>query len=411
MFFITFCALSKSKGMDKKMNQSEIIKEYYKKIPDLLSQTKVSFLIGAGCSLCAGLPLMSKLTEEILNYFNTEEETQGFEKEIRKLLHTIKDTYPTSSNISIEDYLSELQDINAILKRQTDKGVDKPQYNYAGDAYNYEHSEELLKSVKLKIKEILGKEITTLQYHRDFCKAIHYDMSKGRNRTRGTVNYFILNYDTLIEDALAIEKIKFHDGFIGGATAWWNPEKFGGNEYLDDNKKIDARVYKLHGSIDWIRPSGEEFPIRLRNTVPIAEIIKDGEPVVIYPSSMKYKETQYDPYAQMISSFRKALCEFDSHILAVMGYGFNDKHINIELFNGIKNSNGALSVLIFLGTENLPSDVEEWIKDSTISDQILVLGRKSVWKNGSRLFSSEEDIEWYKFEKIVDVLKNGGTDD
>ena len=41
---------------------SEPIEELIK----LLSQSKRSFVFGAGCSKCAGLPLMEELTEEIL---------------------------------------------------------------------------------------------------------------------------------------------------------------------------------------------------------------------------------------------------------------------------------------------------------------------------------------------------------
>jgi len=52
------------RGMMKLANK-ELIEEYYEKIPELLSQPKVSFLIGAGCSRCAGLPIMNELTNEI----------------------------------------------------------------------------------------------------------------------------------------------------------------------------------------------------------------------------------------------------------------------------------------------------------------------------------------------------------
>lgn len=38
-----------------------------KKLEELMSQNKRSFLIGAGCSLCAGLPLTTQLTTEVKN--------------------------------------------------------------------------------------------------------------------------------------------------------------------------------------------------------------------------------------------------------------------------------------------------------------------------------------------------------
>jgi hypothetical protein len=263
----------------------------------------------------------------------------------------------------------------------------------------------LLKRVKEEIRRLLGGEITTIKYHRKFCKAIHYDLVKGRKRTKHPVNYFILNYDTLFEDALALEGISFNDGFVGGATAWWDHLRFGGEEFLLGGKRaLEARVYKLHGSIDWIKPAQSDFPIRMRFTLPKDEIIGSGEPVVIYPSSIKYKETQYDPYAQMMISFRKYLTITENHILAVMGYGFNDEHINIEIHDAIRNSNGALSVLIFYGGEKIPNSLESWMLEEEIRSQILVLGKRGIWKDGQELLSSGKDIDWYKFEKICDLI-------
>lgn len=112
------------------MSDKNFIDEYYEKMPELLGQPKVSFLIGAGCSLCAGLPFMSKLTESVCDILTPENE-EDFDKKIAyTLLDSIKENYKSLNNTSIEDFLSEIQDINAILQRQKLKGVDNPEYQY-----------------------------------------------------------------------------------------------------------------------------------------------------------------------------------------------------------------------------------------------------------------------------------------
>lgn len=46
--------------------RKEPIAEQIVQITKLLSQSKRAFIIGAGCSKCAGLPLMEELTQKVL---------------------------------------------------------------------------------------------------------------------------------------------------------------------------------------------------------------------------------------------------------------------------------------------------------------------------------------------------------
>ncbi|VVB52156.1 Uncharacterised protein [uncultured archaeon] len=148
--------------------------------------------------------------------------------------------------------------------------------------------------------------------------------------------------------------------------------------------------------------------MRVRSSLPKGEVIGsiDGESehVVIYPASIKYKETQNDPFAQMMMSLREHLSETENHVLAIIGYGFNDEHINMEVKDGIRKSKGALSVIIFLGAKELPKCLNLWLQDSEICSQILILGKNGIWKNGEKILDSQDDIDWYKFEKIIDIL-------
>ena len=395
------------------MTHKEIENEYQRKILDIMSRPDISFLIGAGCSLCAGLPHMAGLTESVGTklkelLLDSPECILAF-----KLYESISSVYKDSNNVSIEDFLSEIQDLDAIVQRQKQMGISSPSMQYCGADYSLESIQILMLRIKEIIKDFLGGKIESINIHREFCRSIHFDFSKGRKRTMSPVNYFLLNYDTLIEDALAIEGIAFEDGFIGGATAWWNPEWFQSNKgQFSDNVKAEAHIYKLHGSIDWIRPQDSDFPMRIRACLPIESILGTGEPVVIFPSSTKYKATQFDPFAQMINSFRKRMSYKMDHVLVIMGYGFNDEHINAEIYNGIRNSGGSLSVMILLGNDSLPAAITKWIEDTSISEQILILGKKVVWKKGECVHECDgncgQGFEWYRFEYITKLISSGG---
>ncbi|MCW3491540.1 SIR2 family protein [Dethiobacter alkaliphilus] len=385
------------------MSESTIF-EYKKKIKELLSQTRVSLLIGAGCSVCAGLPLMKQLTEMVYHKIEGYENLQCLDQEAINLISDIKRIYEGIEKANIEDVLSELQDIDAILNRQISKGIEAPVHYIHTNRYNRQHVQIALNYIKNEISNILSQQTSTIRYHKVFCKALHYNLAHGRDRGKHPINYFILNYDTLFEDALALEGIYFDDGFVGGATAWWNPKQLISNQI---DYGLEARLYKLHGSIDWVRPEGTNFPMRIRKTIPVLETLVNGEPVVIYPASTKYIETQNNPYSLMLQKFKEALSQTDNHVLTILGYAFNDEHINATIYEGLRESQGKLTLLILLGEKDLPSCLSSWQIDDNVNHQILICGKNGIWKDGTQVCNSEEDLEWYKFEVICEIIAGG----
>jgi hypothetical protein len=71
---------------------------------DLLSQSRLVFLLGAGCSKNAGLPLLLELTEEVLGHVKIGEETV-------KLLSTVRKLFSGAEVSTIEDFMSEIVDL------------------------------------------------------------------------------------------------------------------------------------------------------------------------------------------------------------------------------------------------------------------------------------------------------------
>jgi len=246
------------------------------KIEEFMSQSNRTFLLGAGCSRCAGLPLTSELTTEVLKKLD--------ESSITKTpLSSVKQCFTGSEEATIEDYMSELVDLLAIVERRKERGVSKVAVDIGGNRYGDTDLKHALDEIKQKIYECVDKPVD-VSTHQQFVKAVHRTLRAGKTDNVKAVDYFILNYDTLIEDALALERLSYADGFCGGATGWWDEKSF-------DADGMDARVLKIHGSNDWCMLDDDMLPRRIhpKNTF---TNINPKEKVLIWPAATKYSETQ-----------------------------------------------------------------------------------------------------------------------
>ena len=121
--------------------------------------------------------------------------------------------------------------------------------------------------------------------------SVHRPARVGRPAPAQPVDYLVLNYDTIIEDALAFGNIPYADGLYGGATGWWEPDTF-------EATGLSARVIKLHGSIDWRQFPDEQSPRRVGPSIKLPDEV--NLPVLIWPSSTKYQEAQLDPFCPTV---------------------------------------------------------------------------------------------------------------
>ncbi len=356
-------------------------------IERLLSQSRRLFLFGAGCSKVAGLPLTAELCDMVLEGID--------DPTAKKLLESIREEYDGESQSTIEDYLSDIVDLKAMADRRVLRGCTNGTVAYQGTDYSSENLSAALCKIKSEIRKAIGTGRTPdMSLHRLFVRHVNQlltDKPSARRRT----DYFVMNYDTLVEDALGRERISFSDGFAGGITGWWDPARF-------SDQTLMARVIKLHGSIDWCLFDHEYFPSRLRpsEVEPPAE-----EQVMIWPTATKYRETQLDPYAQVLDLFRKALRPGSSEdaVLMVVGYSFGDNHINLEIERGLKDSGERLSVLAMCYEESPPEALKKWLEDPGVGSQVRAFCRKQVW-HGSERVDTETDVPWGDFAVLAKLL-------
>ena len=355
---------------------------------ELMSQSSRSFLIGAGCSKCAGLPLMEELTEKVLGSLSGDVQTKS-------ILEGLKENFQKANTATIEDLMSELVDWISIAQRRQLRFAKEESIIIGNKKYN---SDNLLDALK-KIKSCIAKHIQEVElktdFHQLFVKSVHSVLQSGKTMPSQEVDYFILNYDTLLEDALGLEKVRHLDGFNGGATGWWSAECY-------ENREIFVRVFKIHGSIDWCLLGGDVLPRRIRPGLPTNP---DSDSVLIWPAATKYRETQRDPFAQIILEMRKSLRPADRSqtVLTICGYSFGDHHINIEIERALYESGENLTVLAFTNEDQPTGVLEQWVSSEVIRDQILVFANGGFF-HGTKEIRSDTDLPWWKFEVLARLL-------
>lgn len=356
------------------------------KFENLLEQSGRAFLIGAGCSKCAGLPLTADLTSRTL-------ESDQLDATSKAILTAIKDLFSGASCANIEDYLSELIDLLAIADRREAREAAQQSVTLGGTDYSKAQLRSAADQIKRGIANVIKSKVN-IQTHREFVRAVHRTLRVGR--LGQVVEYLVLNYDTVLEDALALERISFSDGLDGGATGWWSPRVF-------DRDGLAARVLKLHGSIDWCEFPGDPLPRRIGPSLGMEAA--DERRILIWPASTKYRETQLDPYAQLVDRARGVLRpeQGSQRVIVICGYGFGDAHINIELDRALRESSGNLTIAIFTHESEPVGQLKTWYEDTRIRDQVLIFANRGFF-HGTQSDIATTDLLWWKFENITRLL-------
>lgn len=104
------------------------------------------------------------------------------------------------------------------------------------------------------------------------------------------VEIFTTNYDLLMEQALEENRISYFDGFSGSRLSFFD-------SYSVEDDELPprwARLWKLHGSINW--HSDSKGTVYRSMSAPKAD-----ESRVIHPSHLKYEESRKMPYLASIS--------------------------------------------------------------------------------------------------------------
>lgn len=376
-----------------------------KQLDDLLAASNQSWLFGAGISLDAGIPLMWPLTERVF----ARAEVDGEEND-KKVLDYIKEQL--AENAHIEHVLSQLADHRAIAERSKDQkvvldditldltGIENLHQRIVGwvaDTVRWGYRPERDGNPE----EIGSRDnpIVTVASHSAFVSALFNRSQAGVAERRRAVRLFTTNYDTLIEDALALEGFSYWDGFSGGAVAYRH------HRYGDDEpeERYRAHVIKLHGSIDWhLGEDDRVWRVRDGDLYP-----KRASRVLIYPQSTKYLATQRDPFAAQFDLFRRAMGARDENVLITCGYSFGDEHINQEIEIALQRPENKTTLLAF--SSQLTPVLEKWRK-SNWGNRLYVIAEDGIYvgEHGPHAPPPAGEMrDWWTFAGATKILSSG----
>lgn len=167
------------------------------------------------------------------------------------------------------------------------------------------------------------------------------------------------NYDRIIEivcDKLEIGVItgfrgniygRYHSGFLRKPDDMYNCRNCSW-----------VRLFKPHGSINWINENGNEYLINdyhvLQEKTEYIEIVA--------PGSSKYREGFVNnTYREMREAFNELLIQKDNYSLMFYGYGFNDDHFDTVFFQSFKRN------VLILAREVKPEIIDKALKAKNIT--------------------------------------------
>ena len=343
-------------------------------ITEWLTDDNTCFLIGAGCSHCAGKPLMAELTEKVV-----EKLTPKGKQMIDILNGPDADSKPT-----IEDVTNQLLRLQYVAAQRKDKKI---------DGWDLSKIEEEIQLIQKSIVEVIGTNWKSNDKHKIFLERLIQNSKSVRD-------IFLLNYDTVIEASIEDLKLPYVDGFRGTENAY-----FDAKSYDDKNMEKRFNIYKLHGSINWVRASDE-----IVRRKPLSTITDEEYRHVIYPAEQKYVQTQYGVYEVLQKLFRDRLKkDMPNNRLVVLGYSFSDDHITTAIEDGILSPGSNLTVFAFIGG-NVSEARKEILKSMAekCDNRFNVFVGQSEYigtgLNKEECETNMKTIDFSRFENIVDFL-------
>jgi hypothetical protein len=371
----------------------------------LLGDNNQSWLFGAGISFNAGIPLMGALTERVF-----KRAADDGEKCDRGALDHIKSQL--ADGCHIEHILSQIGDMRAIAERSKDQHVAFGSTTFTLEELDMFHRRILIwvaETVRWGYRpgsDVMAEEIGTRELpivsvgdHLKFVSALFDARQKGLSDRRKAVKLFTTNYDTLLEDALALSGLPYWDGFSGGAVAFRN-YRYGDKE-PDHNYR--SHVIKLHGSIDWhLGEEGRIWRVRDRDNYPAR-----AARVLIYPQSTKYLATQRDPFAAQFDLLRRTLASNEENVFATCGYSFGDEHINQEIEISMEHPGNKTTLLAF--SQTLNPTLEKWQK-SPWKKRLYIISEAGLHVGDDGPHAAPptgKKWDWWTFQGVTEMLING----
>ena len=392
-------------------------------LSQLFSHGQQIWLLGAGASFESNLPLVSGLTKRVRSKL-ADVPFEGDAHPGTTIGHVIDGLRADiGDTATIEDVLDHLADHLSIARRSASGSTLVSILPPESNARSEQFSSIELGLVRTRILETIRdtlrwgyvhpdnlrtiaegsseKPILRIDHHESFVDVLFTVLRAGRQLRVQPIDFFTTNYDTLIEDALALKAIAYHDGFRGGAVAYWDAPINDGSIAPDD--ALSARVTKLHGSIDWARVGQHIVRRRIADSYP-----EGSTDLLIYPQALKHDLSQREPFDTLFQRFRISLNKPLPQVLFVCGYGFGDEPVDQEIELALKRENSQLTIIAC--SRKHDGKPAQW-QTEQYGERVYMLTEDGIWRGNDGPFLSPhagQPHNWWTFTGMTAFLRNPG---
>lgn len=286
---------------------------------------QIMFLLGAGASFEAKIPISNEMVEEIEKLILEDSDWKPY----KELYYYLKSSIHYSEGIfgkfgepfNVEKLLVVISEIE-----KRDKNIVYPfigtwnirLIDLAGSDF------KKITDFKKLIRKKLNSWVRVKNYEND---ANYYNGFINLSREIGNaIKVFTFNYDLCFERVVGKELL-VETGFDRTSREWHYSN-------FEENSEKHFFLYKLHGSIDWYTKQNEPNKL-FQSDEP------EDNPELIF--GIQNKLDSIDPYFFYTSELRKSTLE-DSKLIITIGYSFSDDYANKILTQAL-NSKDDLRLL------------------------------------------------------------------
>ena len=293
----------------------------------MIGSKDVVFLLGAGASAEAGIPVSADMINDLERSLKGREQHDwtihaALYNHIKSAIHFssgLKGQFGDKVSFNIEILVNTLIEL--------ERNEEHPLYPFiaawnsrfvALAGPNFCDVVDFRRQILARLKKWMCPE--------DESRAAYYRrLVELQREMTHTLHIFSLNYDLCVE-GLNQPEFRVETGFADyGPDHYWNWERF----EPTNNPEPQIVLYKLHGSINWKRNSETKKLFSVRQI----ETVDADKMEVIFGRDFKLEAG--DPYLFFLYKFRDFTLL--TKLIVSIGYGFGDGHINKMLMQSLRH--------------------------------------------------------------------------
>jgi hypothetical protein len=323
----------------------------------------VGFFLGGGCPCAVRVvgekegtdrplvPDIKGLTRDVHGKMAASQDHAATYKKLTDVLGEDGETSPT-----IETMLNRIRSLREVAGKVAVRGLSFAEL----DALD----RQICLSIKKTVSCSLPNDATPYHSLARFIGTQRYPLTE----------LFTPNYDVLMEQSLEACRVPFFDGFVGSSKPFFDQRAI----EEDQIPARWARLWKLHGSVNW------RFNKTTKSVFRSLED-SDGDELLIHPSHRKYDESRRMPYFVMIDRLRAFLRSNQKPVvLFIVGFSFSDDHLNEAIVENLSaNLSAACFALQYANLAEYPNARKLALENANLSvlarDSAVIRRQEAKW--------------------------------